>query len=100
MPFFHFRTPDELVVRGTSTGTGGIDTLMEDPPGETQSSYHFPPYSERELNTLYGALHTADSDMEKKQILTSYGLTVDEAQEYFRGYPGYTDPPHSKGSST
>lgn len=64
---------------------------MEDPPGEADSSHDFPPYSDRELDSLYWELRSAGSEMEWKQILTQYGLTTDDAREYFRGYPGFDE---------
>lgn len=64
---------------------------MEDPPGEADSSHDFSPYSARELVTIHAELNLAGSEVEKKQTLTRYGMTTDDAREYFRGYPGFDD---------
>ncbi|MEV5927024.1 hypothetical protein ACWDTQ_17150 [Streptomyces cellulosae] len=65
---------------------------MEDPLGELDSPNDAPPYSMREIGTLYLELSMADTAMERKQILTGYGLSVEDAREIFRGLPGSIDP--------
>ncbi|MFC9116306.1 hypothetical protein ACFTWN_23580 [Streptomyces sp. NPDC057092] len=46
----------------------------------------------REISTIHLALSLAISATEKKQILTEYGLSVEDARELFRGLPGSVDP--------
>ncbi|MET7293573.1 hypothetical protein ABZS79_15820 [Streptomyces griseoloalbus] len=65
---------------------------MEDPPGETEPPYDVPPYSMREISSIHLALSMASSAMERKQILTWYGLSIEDARELFRGCPGSIDP--------
>lgn len=65
---------------------------MENPPGETELPYDTPPYSMREIDSIYLALSTAGSTTERKQILTCYGLSVEHARELFRGLPKSLDP--------
>ncbi|MFJ5559672.1 hypothetical protein ACIQCD_20255 [Streptomyces sp. NPDC093250] len=90
----HFRslTPNALMVRGAPTLTGGTQILMENPPGETDPPCDLPPYSMRELDSIYLALSMASSAMEEKQILSWYGLTTEDARELFRGCPGFIGP--------
>lgn len=90
----HFRslTPNTLMVRGAPTLTGGTKTLMEDPPGETEPPCDVPPYSMREINSIYLALSMASSAIEKKQILSWYGLAIEDARELFRSCPGFIGP--------
>lgn len=65
---------------------------MEDPSGGTEPPYDMPPYSMRELDSIYLALSMAGSTAERKQILTSYGLSIEHVRELFHGLPGFLDP--------
>lgn len=65
---------------------------MDDPSGGTEPPYDTPPYSMRELDSIYLALSMAGSTAERKQILTWYGLSIEYARELFRGLPGFLDP--------
>jgi len=56
---------------------------MEDPPGETDFPYHCQPHSQRDLHSIQLRLLLASTETEKKQILTSSGITIEEAIEFF-----------------
>ncbi|WP_405993023.1 hypothetical protein [Streptomyces sp. NBC_00986] len=60
---------------------------MEDPPeGDGETSYHAPPYSQRELNSLLLCLMKAPTDADKKHIVDEAGMTFEEAKEHFSSY--------------
>ncbi|WP_016826101.1 hypothetical protein [Streptomyces viridosporus] len=46
----------------------------------------------REINSIYLALSMASSAIEKKQILSWYGLAIEDARELFRSCPGFIGP--------
>lgn len=56
---------------------------MEDPPGEPESPYHCTPHSLREIHSVSLQLSLASSDTERKQILDSFGMTVEEFGDLF-----------------
>lgn len=65
---------------------------MEDPSGGTEPPYDMPPYSMREMDSIYSTLSRAGSTTERKQILTWHGLSIEHARELFHGLPGFLDP--------
>lgn len=56
---------------------------MEDPPEEMDSPHHCVPHSLREIHSVSLQLCLASSDTERKQILDSFGMTVEEFGELF-----------------
>ncbi|MFJ7152724.1 hypothetical protein ACIQVT_31790 [Streptomyces sp. NPDC100445] len=65
---------------------------MEDPPEEPESLHILLPHSLREINSVRLALLTADSEAERKQILDSFGTTIEEFTELFDHWSGHTGP--------
>lgn len=65
---------------------------MEDPPGETESPYHGIPHSLREIHSASLQLSLASSDTERKQILDSFGMTIEGFDELFGHNSGFTGP--------
>lgn len=63
---------------------------MEDPPGEPDSRYHCTPHSLREIHSVSLQLSLASSDTERKQILDSFGMTIEESDELFGHSHGFT----------
>ncbi|MFF9088021.1 hypothetical protein ACF1BE_16650 [Streptomyces sp. NPDC014991] len=65
---------------------------MEDPPDDPESLHIFLPHSLREINSVWLQLLTADSEAERKQILDSFGTTIEEFVELFGHCSGRTGP--------
>ncbi|MEW2402333.1 hypothetical protein [Streptomyces sp. NPDC046862] len=65
---------------------------MEDPPGEeeTESPYACSPHSQREIHSVHLQLSLARSDVEKKQILDSFDMTIEEFSDLFEHRSGPT----------
>ena len=63
---------------------------MEDPPGEPDSPHHCTPHSLREIHSVSLLLSLASSDTERKQILDSFGMTIEEFGELFGHSHGFT----------
>ncbi|MFF1438313.1 hypothetical protein [Streptomyces sp. NPDC058295] len=63
---------------------------MEGHPGETESPHHCAPHSMREINSVRLQLGLASSNTERKQILDSFGMTIEEFDELFDHRPGPT----------
>ncbi len=65
---------------------------MEDPPGEkeTESPYTCFPHSQREIHSVQLQLSLARSDVERKQILASFDMTIEEFSELFEHSSGPT----------
>lgn len=64
---------------------------MEDPPEETDSPHHCVPHSLCEIHSVSLQLCLASSESERKQILDSSGMTVEEFGELFGHSYRFTD---------
>ncbi|GED86797.1 hypothetical protein TNCT6_38820 [Streptomyces sp. 6-11-2] len=64
---------------------------MEDPPEETEPP-HPSPHSLRELHSVSLMISLASSHVERKQILHSFGMTIEEFDELFGHSDGFADP--------
>ncbi|MGF0176205.1 hypothetical protein ACQF36_38875 [Streptomyces sp. Marseille-Q5077] len=67
---------------------------MEDPPeeGDAESPYSYFPHSQREIHSVHLQLSLASSEVERKQILYSFGMTIEEFSELFEHRYGSTGP--------
>ncbi|MFE5921012.1 hypothetical protein [Streptomyces sp. NPDC056468] len=67
---------------------------MEDSPaeGDTDSPYAFFPHSQREIHSVHLQLSLAISEVERKQILDSFGMSIEEFSELFEHRYGSTGP--------
>ncbi|MEU6283826.1 hypothetical protein [Streptomyces sp. NPDC047028] len=87
--------PSLLLVRGDRRQElEDAKNSVEEPPGESDSPYHCIPHSLREIHSTSLLLSLASSDTERKQILDSFGMTIEEFGELFdhsRGFPGADD---------
>ncbi|MBZ6081848.1 hypothetical protein ACWDU3_07995 [Streptomyces olivaceus] len=51
---------------------------MEDPPDQTAHLYYSTPFSGREISAASLQYDTAVTDVERKQVAASYGMSVEE----------------------
>ncbi|GGW34718.1 hypothetical protein GCM10010350_17880 [Streptomyces galilaeus] len=65
---------------------------MEDPPGDPESPYHCAPHSLREIHSVWLQLSSARSHIERKQILDSFGMTIEEFSALFGHGFAFTCP--------
>ncbi|MEU0675734.1 hypothetical protein ABZ330_23135 [Streptomyces sp. NPDC006172] len=63
---------------------------MDAPPGEPDSSYRCAPHSLREIHSVFLQISLAGSETERKQVLDSFGMTIEEFGELFGHVPGVT----------
>ncbi|MFD8044196.1 hypothetical protein ACFV5E_12240 [Streptomyces chartreusis] len=65
---------------------------MEDPPEEAESLHAFLPHSQREIHSVRLQLYLASSDIERKEILDSFGMTIEEFDDLFDHGHGSAGP--------
>lgn len=67
---------------------------MDDPPDSTEFPHHFQPHSQRELHSVQLQLLLAHTEMERKQLLHSAGMTVEDFEELPGTDAAVADPEH------
>jgi hypothetical protein len=67
---------------------------MDNAPDEMEFPYHFPPHSQRELHSVQLQLLLARTEEERKQLLHSVGMTVEDFEELSGTDTAVADPEH------
>ncbi|MEU0254808.1 hypothetical protein ABZ299_20370 [Streptomyces sp. NPDC006184] len=65
--------------------------MEEDPPWDPESLHHRLPHSLREISSVSLQLRSVTSEAERKQILDSFGTTIEGFVELFGHDSGFTD---------